>query len=576
MPNLLLTLGHNSSAIAHRGADVIGYESERLNRIKSSSVSPHETANKALSHLPNWEGDAIKKVFISHWFDSLDYANGPIPLTEKYLTSAYVDWLRSKGFSIISLNKDCTHHDAHAWSAVSFFENHTTPAPDFKAHIIVCDGFGNRQETFSIYSVAWADGVGRIQLISRMHGYKNSLGLMYQYATSFCGMKEHQDEYKFLGYESHIKDVGIDITRLYELAERSAERFFINLVEGTIESTSDETFINTGELAEAKQFFNDEFARVLRALDHDKAPLQLVRAIIGFYIQAVIEIFYARVIRTKHIENLLLAGGVHYNVKLNNFCAKQVPGIISVVPLAGDQGAAIGLLRAYEGPEFPFKGLLWGRRNLTPVKALPQGVIHVTSSLEYVDVVASSIERNVLVNTVTGPMEFGPRALCNTSTLALPTEENVHTINAINGRDTVMPFAGAMQADGLHSLHHAEDIRKVVGSLHYMITTLDYKQGPTAIARLDAGYRGIAHQHPTQNVLTGRPQLVDQRLHPGPINDVLSALKHRTQAIINTSLNVHGLPIVHSAEDAINDFAYNVNEANGLGLPKPILVIGDF
>jgi hypothetical protein len=41
-------------------------------------------------------------------------------------------------------------------------------------------------------------------------------------------------------------------------------------------------------------------------------------------------------------------------------------------------------------------------------------------------------------------------------------------------------------------------------------------------------------------------------------------------------LNVHGVPIVFSAQDAINDMAFNLDEARDQGLEQPILVIGNF
>lgn len=47
--------------------------------------------------------------------------------------------------------------------------------------------------------------------------------------------------------------------------------------------------------------------------------------------------------------------------------------------------------------------------------------------------------------------------------------------------------------------------------------------------------------------------------------------------IINTSLNVHGVPIVFSHKHAIDDLRFNIREAKKQGIKKtPVLVVGDF
>lgn len=510
-------------------------------------------------------------VCVSHWFDSFSFPEVILPQAQKYLNDAYLNWLKSRGFSVISLSPQCTHHDAHAWSAISFFENHDLYglAKHFDAHVIVSDGFGNRQEVVSIYEASWRDGVARLSLVSRLFGYSNSLGLMYQYATSFCSMKENQDEYKFLGYEAHISEVGVNISRLDEWAMTFASSLFKKTKGKDKQGKPDATFINTNDLLQAKTYFYNAFRKVLNDLEFYSTSLRDTRIIVGYFIQKVLESYYAQIIQDHKITNLLLAGGVHYNVKLNNFCAKQVGGLISIVPLAGDQGAAIGLYRASLGP-FPLKGLLWGQRDLKrPEGQLPDRVVWTDSRDEYVSLISHALHKDQIVNTVTGAAEFGPRALCNTSTLALPFEENVETINLINGRDTIMPFAGVMLERHVGLFHKDKDVAKVLGSLNYMITTLDYS------ATLPPIYKGIAHSHPAGNVMTGRPQVIAHN-YTGPIREILEAVSPVAQAIINTSLNIHGVPIVHTVKHAIDDFYFNMSEANRLEKRKPILIIGHF
>ena len=68
--SLLITLGHNSSAIFVDGdGRVIGYEQERLDGIKASSRFPQDAINEIVK---NVGFHAMKgcSIFISHWFDT--------------------------------------------------------------------------------------------------------------------------------------------------------------------------------------------------------------------------------------------------------------------------------------------------------------------------------------------------------------------------------------------------------------------------------------------------------------------------------------------------------------------------
>ena len=67
MKSLLLTLGHNSSAILADKNYTIGYEQERLDQIKSSSQFPIDSILMLMKY-DNFEYKI--PVFISHWFDN--------------------------------------------------------------------------------------------------------------------------------------------------------------------------------------------------------------------------------------------------------------------------------------------------------------------------------------------------------------------------------------------------------------------------------------------------------------------------------------------------------------------------
>lgn len=587
--NLLLTLGHNSSAIWTDGATVIGYEEERLTRKKSDSTFPVNAIKEIAKHVKPVMATDIINVYVSHWFDcsaetfdkwSAGVADIP-DVVKKYWPDNALDIIEDAFGTNARLAKvvdlTFTHHDAHAWAAVEFYRQHATTNvySGQKIHIIVCDGFGTHQEVFSIYTIDPLTGRWNPTKLVTYRGYKRSLGLLYQYATSFCGMKENQDEYKFLGYESKILKVCSegDIDLITDLADELANKMFEQVSPHTCSSNG---YINLEELQQAKSFFNDTFTEVIRRLSKEA---NATRPIIGFFIQRVIERFYSMIIRKYGIQNCIVTGGVHYNVKLNNHVAVQLDGQFCAVPLAGDQGAAIGVYAA-DGFRFPFNNLFWGRRglNLESIRPLDRvanlnktlgeksQIIYTTSRTQYVSQIVRLLREGAIVNTITGAMEFGPRALCHTSTLAWPTEDNVNVINELNGRNTVMPFAPVMTEAVANSLFSPDSLKSIVGSHRFMIVTLDYEVGVT-------DFVGVAHKYPLINRFSGRPQVIPPS-DPEPIKDILDVLGGGP--LINTSLNVHGRPIVFSLDDALADFEENVKMAEKLGLQAPSLVIGDF
>ena len=258
MKSLLLTLGHNSSAIFVDGDYVIGYEEERLTGVKTDSQFPNNAIGEIIKNvgIKRVKGS---KVYISHWFDF----NNTIP--NKYITQTDIDNLKEISEDIQFVNEQFTHHDAHAYSGLAFFKyhaakNHLKLYADDKIHILVADGFGNNGEVLSVYELENM----KPKLLHRVFGYNNSIGLMYQYATSYVGMKENQDEYKFLGYESHI-DKYLNENQIKELDDYISQ--LVNkLWDGFLRCTDPErnykiteNVINFDALKETKQYFHNIF-----------------------------------------------------------------------------------------------------------------------------------------------------------------------------------------------------------------------------------------------------------------------------------------------------------------------------
>lgn len=580
---LMLTLGHNSSAVYYDGNKAVGYEEERLNRVKSSSAYPRLSIEEIEKTTKIEKGSYV---FVSHWFDKLDFDKA----SNKYFDKQHFDDLVEKyELKKVLLSSDFTHHDAHAWSVVSFLrdkirsEHAGFVAAGDKFHVIAADGYGTAQEVISVYELATDDNESRLNLVERYHGYEYSLGLMYQYATSYCGMKENQDEYKFLGYETHVASVLSTEAReqLRSHARNKANSLFETMIatpDARQENWRTNDLVNFDALFSTKKSWNEHFDKVISAVAPNISGRNL-RIVVGHYIQELIEGVLLKMIERHNVKHLALAGGIFYNVKLNNRALNKVPGLFSVVPLAGDQGCGVGMYEAYVGG-FKWGDLKWGirpefsgwRSQVSPVDLDKYGnhIRYYSSSQkeEAIRDTVSALCNDELVNVVKSRMEYGPRALCSTTTLSIPTTSNVEIINDINERDTVMPMAPVILAEACSQFFDTEKARRVVGSDRYMILTYDYKS-PDLV-----GYGGVAHKYPETAVWSGRPQFIEA--NDIFMTSVLKGVYSKSKALINTSFNAHGRPIVYSLDSVMDSFKFEFDKAKELGHKLPYLYLCDF
>ncbi len=449
---LMVTVGHNSSAglFAPTGECICAYEEERLSKVKADSSFPKLAITECLKYADKSDIDYI---FISNWFTN--------KISNKYVDEKFLKTICNT--IIYSEEKGVSHHLNHAYSVWNF--SGTTDGLT-----IVADGFGNNEEVISIYK----DGT----LVEKVYGYENSLGLMYQYATSAAGLKENQDEYKLLGYE-----ISSDTTDL--LIKMPNQDFNIQ--------SSDE-LINYAKLRKVKKYWYKEFSKFR------------IRANIAHQAQMLLEHEINKILDKYNPTFVQLSGGVFYNVKLNNMILRKVDKLC-INPVCGDQGNIFGL------PGLNFDNLYLGKRVIKHKYPNPDKEI---------------------TEVFIGDMEFGPRALCHTSTLATPTKHNVEVINTYNNRDTVMPMAPVVTREFFNE--NFKDTNKIIKSEKYMICAFDFKE-------IKEEYKGAAHYDPWRDVYTGRVQVLDKD------DELYEFVKDRGGILINTSLNYHGQPILFDNTD---------------------------
>ncbi len=539
MYDLAISLGHNSSAVLVKDGRVLaGYEEERFTGVKSESSFPIN-AIEALRKRYRLPKDT--DFYLGHWF-----INSRIPdISNKHVNWEYLRSTFPNG-QWSSLSPDLTHHDSHLESAMAF----ASPFEE-EYHCVVMDGFGSFGECMSIYQVNGE----KYRLLHRVFGFEKSMGMLYQYATAFMGMKMHNHEYKMLAYEVHLQEVlePWEVINLKMIAEEEATRY-IKLTHNLQLTSEFDPVTDLAALPNVQLAINKMLTSVLKRMDLLQASEYDKRVVISWFVQHVVEMVVLTYVALYQPKNLLVVGGLFYNVKLNHMLANNVKGKFCAMPLAGDQGAALGVYQAHKGDLVWPDTLCWGDRDLDFDKSdLPEG-FYVMDPLEATAFMDQRLSNQGWVNMVRGKMEFGPRALCNTSTIAIPNVEITANINRANDRTMEMPMAPVMtrkQADD-----HFSGVSKIHKSLEYMIVTRTYLPGEAD------KMRGAAHFYPEEKVFTGRPQITE--------DPMMGYLLNRHGPLVNTSFNFHGVPIVNTEAQILDTHRKQWTAAPDL---KPATVI---
>lgn len=548
MDALCLSLGHNSSAILIRDGKILGgYETERFTKVKSESAFPLIPISVLDSRF-----DIAKdvEIMVGHW--ALD--GNLNSMKEKHWNPGFLK-ANFPACTIQSLSAGSfTHHDSHAYSALAFAGN---DFPKELTYILVMDGFGTLGEHISVYRLY--DNVPVLQW--RRFGFGTSMGLFYQYTTAFLGMKQNQDEYKLLAFEAHIDDALSYVSEVKLKSEiRKWSDYFCLELSSYESDPSTDPLCNIAALPEFAKRVTDILSSVLDAIDYEKRDDKITKIVISYFTQSVVENVVRFVIGKFPIKNIILVGGLFYNVKLNNLASRLVSGKTCIMPLAGDQGAALGIYHAKYTLQWPGH-VFWGHRDLyrVPIR-LPNGIMVARDSDEGLTIASEILRKDGYVNVVRGAMEFGPRALCHTTTFADPTNRMSEYVNTLNNRVNEMPFAPVVSRGAVEKLF--ESTEKIHKSLEYMIVTRDYRDQYGEINRY------AAHKDVARGVYTGRPQITDDPY-------VVRMLAQHNGILINTSYNFHGVPIVNDWDDIL--FTHNMQSKHATEgrLPSTVVITGE-
>lgn len=416
------------------------------------------------------------------------------------------------------------HHQCHAYSA--YYGLRTSDKP---ALIFTADGSGD--DACATVSVARE---GRVERIATTPPYA-SLGGIYSNTTRFLGMKILEHEYKVMGLAPYCKG--------YE--KEVFERIFAPVI-----WLDRENPLKFKSSVDASKFYRYLVQHAVgERFDNVAGAVQMLLE------ERIIEWIRTGITKTG-IRNVFTSGGVFMNVKLNKRI-QEMSEIESVhfLPSSGDEsnpiGAGYAVAIARGDAPVPldnlYLGISYDKKSL--VEFIERS--HLSDQFEIVEhddidmEIASLLASRQVVARFSGRCEWGARSLGNRAILAHPSYmESFYTVNdLIKARDFWMPFAPSiLDVDaGLYM----ENYNPQKAEAPYMITA--YKATPRGQADLRAAMHQGDH--------TIRPQVVTPLGNPRYYR-MISEFKKRTGvgAVMNTSFNLHGYPLVATPEQALMTF----------------------
>lgn len=551
--------GHNSAACLMMDGEVVySAQEERFRRIKNYWGPPIEAVRASLRFANLQLADLSEIVFSSYQHPTKSYTSRDdyinytremlrsksikavlrssldrvksIISSPRYELGARLSLYEELGFRAYSKDniKTVQHHLCHFATAAFGSDN----GRDKDLLVITVDGYGDGEDaTVSILS-----STGQIKkLISSPDTHP--FAKIYAWVTVFLGFIHLEHEYKLMGMApyanpSRARKMADKFTSLVPFQDGSWSYW-----RGPIRTEVDDHLIYSDirRICEFERF--DDICGGLQLFSEE-----LIVKFVEFWVQKT------------GIRNVALSGGFFMNVKANQIL-KDSSKIekLYIFPSCGDETNAMGAaMYSYffstgQRPK-PIQEFTLGDAVADPSKEelLSYGVdarsVEITHYDDIEMEVARLLAKGEIVARVKGREEFGARAMGNRSILANPSEwRTVQIINdMIKSRDFWMPFAASVLDDARE--YYLKNYNENYAA-HYMVMTYD------SLNTKDI----FAATHPKDG--TVRPQVVTKVLNPDYYR-LIKAFRDMTGigAVLNTSYNLHGYPLVHSIKDAVEVF----------------------
>lgn len=425
----------------------------------------------------------------------------------------------------LNVHKDKIHHINHELGH-QFYALFSQPELR-DSLILTCEGNGDySNNTVSIF---------KDNKFQELHFSKdNHLGHLYKFITLILGMKPSQHEYKVMGLAPYANEY--EIEKAYKHFDGILKVDGIKVSEAN--KPSDYYF-----------WFLDKFKDC--RFDGIAGALQK-------YTEEILVKWVSNCIEFTKIDNLVFSGGVAQNIKAAKSIS-EIPTLknIYIGPSSGDGSLSIG------GCYYAYYDSLSDSadekklKNIKPISSVYMGPSYDENSINKAiansnlqdfeiiensnnDLLADMLLDNKVAARFSGRMEFGQRALGNRSIIASPKDYKiVSKINSqIKFRDFWMPFTPTILEDkSAKYILNPKNLKSPFMTMAFDTTDFFSENASATI-------------HPGDN--TCRPQILKEQQN-SLYYDLIKKFgdKSGIYCLLNTSLNLHGMPIVCSPEDAI-------------------------
>ena len=332
--------------------------------------------------------------------------------------------------------------------------------------------------------------------------YPNSLGLWYSAMTQRLGLKPQEDEYILMGMAGW-SDWNTTSDKLYEeidkyfFAEPTGIKMNHNLHRGCMNWDS--------------EYYKDDGS--------DEWKFKIASVVQKICEKRILDIFDLANRLMPGCNNYVYGGGVALNCVANSLIAREYPNVW-IIPNPGDGGSSLGSAAFVLGEHLDWNNTFLGYniKGDYPIEQTLKGLLN-----------------GDIVGVASGRAEFGPRALGNRSLLADPRGDDIKDkVNKIKKRQEFRPFAPAVLEEHAHKIFDMP-----VQKSQYMQFVADCKRPDL--------YPAICHVDNTSRV-----QTVSKDDNPNFYNLINEFYKKTgCPMLLNTSLNIKGMPIVNTHNDGI-------------------------
>jgi carbamoyltransferase len=550
--------GHDSGAAIIKGNEIlVAINEERLTRRKLEISFPNRSIDACLKYL-NLDASDISEIAISTSDPAKTLARIVPSTKEEYylirrrkkdltflnfqkkrfkykLTELSPNWittfvskkivqneLSKIGFTKYNLNI-VDHHMSHV-AAAAFCSGFN------ECLVITLDGLGDGLSgTVNVFKE------NKIRNISKISA-KDSFGIFFEHVTNLMNMRELEDEGKVMALADYAYPIPNKDNLLLDF-------FSVDGLKIKAKYNSLKTYQELKKIL--WRFPSEQFANMA---------------------QKTLESHIAKLIKNAiadtGIRKIALSGGVASNVKVN-MMIRHLPECEEcfVFPHMGDGGLALGAaiysnyqLNGITNYKFDSVALGLEYSNTEIESELRLANLNYRKSANLVKETAELITNGNIVLWFQDRSEYGPRALGSRSILALPDSTDIKDeLNLkLKKRVWYQPFCPSiLQEDAQVLLEDYNGNPDQFMTMAYKVR-YEYKKGLIGVINIDGSCR---------------PQILAD--HNSKYARLLKEIKvlTGTGALLNTSFNVHGEPLVCSPRDAINTFI-------STGIKH--LIIGDF